>query len=173
MIFPIGSCVKPEILTAIIAASSALGGVIISQAISITLSIFDKKHQKHKLLRQKYEEMMFHFQDSLLYYNQVATCRTLDQLLQQTHSVPAQKALGLALLYFPNLESSFDNYVRSLVAYYDLICSVYNPDIQANAGAQARVHHKSELHRVENKLFDAKNEVITLLKLNAKKYTKA
>ena len=53
---------KPELITPIIAASAALGGVIISQAITILLSFFDKRHKKHILLRQKYEEMMFEFQ---------------------------------------------------------------------------------------------------------------
>ena len=162
-----------QIATSIIAASAALSGVLISQAISLLLSFLDKRHKKHILLRQKYEEMMFLFQDSLTYYNQVATCRTLDQLLQLTHSVPAQKALGLALLYFPNLEQSLGNYVMSQVAYYDLICTVYNPEIPANAGAQARVHHNQELQKVETQLFNAKNKVMELLKTNVKKYTKA
>ena len=56
---------KHEILIAIIAASSVLSGVIISQAMSLIQTFLNRKHQKQKLLRQKYEEMMFHFSDSL------------------------------------------------------------------------------------------------------------
>jgi hypothetical protein len=52
---------KQEILIPIIVASSALGGVIISQAFSLFRSFLDKRHEKQKMLRQKYEEMMFHF----------------------------------------------------------------------------------------------------------------
>lgn len=168
---------KPEILTAIvaaiIAASAALGGVIISQAISILLSFLDKRHKKHILLRQKYEEMMFHFQDSLAYYNQVGACKTLDQLLQQNQCIPANRAMGLALLYFPSLVPFLDTYLRNQIAYYDIVVSSYNENIPFSAGAQSRVHNKIQSEEIEQKLFQSKNEIINELKANVKKYTKA
>lgn len=89
---------KPEFSIAIIAASSALAGVIISQCVSLLISSLDKKHKKDILLRQKFEEMMFLFQDSLIYYGEVGGCRSLEDLLKQTHSVQAQKALGISML---------------------------------------------------------------------------
>ncbi|MEW6739793.1 MAG: hypothetical protein ACOYU2_04295 [Nitrospirota bacterium] len=164
---------EQEYIIAIIAASSALCGVIISQAISILLSRLDQRHKKHILLRQKYEEMMFYFQDSLTYYNQVATCRIRDQLLQLNHSIPAQRAMGLALLYFPNFVSILDTYIRNQISYYNLVVSSYNPKIPANAGAQARVHNKSQLEAAENNLFQSKDKIIDELKANVKKYIKA
>ena len=164
---------KPEILTAIIAASAVLCGVIISQAISLLLSFLDKRHKKHILLRQKYEEMMFHFQDSLTYYNQVGACRTLDQLLQQNHCIPSNRAMGLALLYFQNLAPLFDIYLRNQISYYNLVISSYKQDIPASAGAQARVHNKPQLEEVERNLFQSKDKIINELKANVKKYTKA
>ena len=164
---------KPEILIAIIAASSALGGVVISQAISLIQTALNRRHEKHKLLRQKYEEMMFHFQDSLLYYTNLGACKTLDQVLQQTHSIPAQRAMGLALLYFPNLVPFLDIYIRNYLAYYTLIVSLYDPNIPATAGAQARVHAKKELENIEAKLFQSKNAMLDAITENAKKYTKA
>jgi hypothetical protein len=162
-----------QILIAIIAASAALFGVIISQAISILLSSLDKKHKKNILLRQKYEEMMFHFQDSLTYYNQVGACKTLDQLLQQTHCISANRAIGLALLYFQNLVPLFDIYIRNYLAYYNLIVSVYDQNIPATAGAQARVHAKKELENIEAKLFQSKNAMLDAINENVKKYIKA
>jgi len=168
---------KPEILTAfiaaIIAASAALGGVIISQAISILLSFLDKRHKKHILLRQKYEEMMFHFQDSLAYYSQVGACKTLDQLLHQNHCIPANRAMGLALLYFHNLAPLFDTYLRNQISFYNLLISSYKQDIPASAGAQAMVHNKSQSEEVERNLFQSKDAIINELKANVKEYTKA
>ncbi|MCK4248674.1 MAG: hypothetical protein KAX15_02735 [Candidatus Omnitrophica bacterium] len=163
---------KENVTIAMISTAAALAGVLISQAISLLLSFFDKRHQKQKLLRQKYEEMMFHFQDSLSYPNQVASCRTLDQLLLQTHSVPAQRAMGLALLYFPTLAPFLRVYIQTCIAYYLLITSVYDPEIPASAGAQARVH-SSEFILVENNLFKAKDDTLKAIDSNAKKYTKA
>jgi hypothetical protein len=71
---------KQEILIAIVAASSALCGVIISQTISLLQSFLNKKHEKQKLLRQKYEEMMFHFSSSLQWIQQVNMCRTQQEI---------------------------------------------------------------------------------------------
>lgn len=164
---------KIEILTAIIAAAAALSGVIISQAISLLLSFLDKRYKKHILLRQKYEEMMNHIQDSLLYYNQVGASKTLDQLLQQTHSIPANRAMGIALLYFPNIAPILDTYLRNLVQYYNVVVSSFNPNIPANAAAQAMVHNKEQTEEIERKLFESKNQIIDELKANVKKYTKA
>jgi hypothetical protein len=162
-----------QILIAIIAASAALFGVIISQGISTLLSFLDKKHKKYILLRQKYEEMMFHFQDSLLYFNELATCKNRDQLLQNTASIPANRAMGLALLYFPALAPLLGTYIRYYVEYYELLVTTYDPNIPANAGAQARVHAKEELQNIESRLFKAKKELLNAINENAKKYTKA
>ena len=162
-----------EIIVAIIAASSALCGVILSQAISITLSFFDKRHKKQIMLREKYEEMMFHVQDSLLYYNQVGASKTLDQLLQHTHSIPANRAMGLALLYFPNLVPILDTYLRNLVQYYDVVVSSYRPNIPASAGSQAMVHNKEQTEEITRNLFMSKNKLIEELRKNIKSYTKA
>lgn len=164
---------KPELSIAIIAASSALAGVIISQAISLLLSYLDRKHKKNILLRQKFEEMMFLFQNSLNYHSEVGNCKTLDDLVKQTHSVSAQKALGIAMLYFPTIEMVLENYVKSQVGYYQFICSVYNPDIPASAGAIARVNHPDKIREVEEQLLQTKNEVMVMLKLWADEYTKA
>lgn len=162
-----------QILIAIITASAVLSGIIISQAISILLSFLDKRHKMHILLRQKYEQMTFRFQDSLLYYTNLVTCKTRDQLLQQTHSIPAMRAAGLALLYFPKLVPFLDTYIRNCVAYYSLLVTVYDPNIPANAGAQARVHAKDEVEKIETLLFQSKNAVLAAINENAKKYIKA
>ena len=162
-----------QIKTALIVAGSTTFGVLISQAISILLSFLDKRHKKHILLRQKYEEMMFHFQDSLEYYNQVGACRTLDQLEKKTHRISANRAMGLALLYFQNLAPLFDIYLRNQIAYYHLILESFNPNIPATAGAQARVHNKTALKKIEQNLFQSKDNLIDAIKMNTKKYTKA
>jgi len=165
--------INQQIITSVIAATAALSGVLIAQAISILLSFLDKRHKKHILLRQKYEEMMFHFQDSLLYCSQVGTCTSLDQLLQQNHSVPAQRAAGLALLYFPTLAPIFDTYQKNLMSYYSLVISNFRQDVPATAGAQVRVHAKDDLEEIEKALFQSKDKIIAELKSKVKNYTKA
>ena len=46
-----------KILIAVISASSAIAGAVISQLVSIFRDILDKKHKRHILLREKYEEL--------------------------------------------------------------------------------------------------------------------
>jgi len=162
-----------KIFIALITASSAFFGVIISQIITLMLSYLDKKHKKQILLRQKYEEMMFHFQESLTYYSEVGTCKTFDQLYSKSHSVPAQKAMGLAMLYFPKIAPLIESYIKSQVAYYQLVISSFNSNIQANAAGQVRVHNKEKIEIVESDLFQAKNIIIDGFKKNVKKYAKA
>lgn len=162
-----------KILIAVITAGSAFFGVIISQIITLMLSYLDKRHKKQILLRQKYEEMMLYFQESLAYFSEVGTCKTLDQLYSKSHSVPAQKAMGLAMLYFPKIAPLIESYIKIQVEYYQLVVSSFNPNIQANAAGQVRVHNKEKIEIVENNLFQAKNIIIDRLKKNVKKYAKA
>ena len=160
-----------ELQIAIIASSATILGVVISQAISIGLSIFDKKNKKHVLLRQKYEEMMFEFHDSLKYIQDVQTCETLEQLFEHSRSPQSGKSLGLALLYFPDLVEPLENYSHSQVSFYQSIISSFNPSIPHNAGAQAVVEGSYLAPMKE--LNNCKQVVMDALVLNAKKYTKA
>ena len=162
-----------KILIAIITACAALSGVILSQAITLFISLLDKRHKKHILLRQKYEEMMFHFQDSLAYFPEVGNCKTREQLFSKSHSIPAQKAMGIALLYFPQIAPLIETYILNQIAYYNIIISSFNPDIPANAGGQAQVNCPDKIKKVTQDLFKSKNKIIESLQVNVKKYTKA
>jgi len=154
-----------------IGAAAALAGVLLSQIISIALSVFDKKHAKKVLLRQKYEELMNEFQNSISYIQDVHTCKTLDQLFQLSHSPHTGKAYGLALLYFPDIEEPLGQYGVSQVSFYNSVITIFNADIQVNAGGQAMMDkwHK----QVMQSLFDKMNLVMDALVSNAQKYTKA
>ncbi len=112
---------KQELLIAVIAASSALCGVIISQAISIVLSFFDKRHKKQILLRQKYEEMMFHFSDSFAWINELNSCKTRHQLFAQAQPLQARKALFLSLLDFPALVETANQYILAQNEYHGFV----------------------------------------------------
>lgn len=165
--------INQQISIAIISASAALSGVIVSQAISLLLSFLDRNHKKQILLRQKYEEMMFHFQDSLFHRTTLEDAATLDQVLSAAASVPLMRALGLCLLYHPNLVKSVESYCNVSMALYDLIVTVYNPNIPGKAGDQVRVRAKKEYEYLNQKLFQAKDEVMDAINKNIKKYVKA
>jgi len=162
---------KQEIVIAIIAASSALCGVIISQAISLIQTFLDRGHRKHILLRQKYEEMMFHFSDSLQWIQQVNACRTQSEIFALAQCPPTRKALSLCLLYFPDLSGPANDYLLAQLSYYEFIMKNFNENIPVTAGGQAFT--KPECKPPTDNLFAKKNHFEDLIISNAKKYTKA
>jgi hypothetical protein len=162
-----------EINIAIISASSAITGAIISQTTAFLIAHLERKRQRNILLRQKYEEMMNHIQDSLLFYNDVGACKTLDQLLACTHSQAGNRAMGLALLYFPSFVAILEAYLMSLVQYYNVVVSSFNPNIPATAGAQALVHDHDNVSEIQRNLFELKNKLINELQTNVRKYVKS
>jgi len=105
---------KQEILIAIIAASSVLCGVIISQIFSLLQSFCDKQYKKQMLLRQKYEEMMFHFSASLEWIVCLNGSTTQEAVFALAQSPDARKALSLCLLYFPELAEAANDYTHQL-----------------------------------------------------------
>lgn len=162
---------KQEILIAIIAASSALGGVIISQIFSLLQSFYGKKYKKQILLRQKYEEMMFHFSVSLEWIVRLNGSTTQATVFALAQCPDARKALSLCLLYFPEMVEASNNYVLAQQSYYAFILKNFNEAIPVTAGGQAFA--KPEHKAPTDNLFAKKNHFENLIISNAKKYTKA
>jgi hypothetical protein len=115
--------------------------------------------------------MMFEFQNSLIYIQEVQNCTSRQQLFELSTSPHTGKACGLALLYFPNLVTPLNNYALAQVAFYNSIITKFNENIPANAGGQAMVHKDHK--QIINNSFKAKNAVMEALIANAKKHTKA
>ncbi len=162
---------EPVLINPWIPIIAALSGVVIAQAFSILLSILDKRHKKHVLLRQKYEEMMFEFQNSLSYVQDVHTRKTLDQLSQLSSSPHSGKAYSLALLYFPNLVKPLNGYIAAQISFYTSVITIFDENIPTSAGGQAIMIEGHKQAR-EN-LFRKKEFVMDALISNAKKYIKA
>ncbi len=154
---------------AIISATSALGGVIVSQIFSLIISVYDKKHEKRKLLRQKFEEMMFYFTMSFNWFQQINNCTSKKEIYSLAQSLESRKALTLCLLYFPELAEAANKYLVAQTDYYQSIVCSFNENINSNAGAQSYAHSSTHL-TVEKNLFDTKNYFENLIIKNSKKY---
>lgn len=158
-------------LIAIIAASSALSGVIISQVITLLASYMNRRHEKNVLLRNKYEELMFHFSDSFGWMVEINNSMTKEELFEKAQSMEARKALSLCLLYFPDLVDDANKYVFSMVEYYKFVVDIFNADIPHNAGAQALAHDKGI--DLMNRLFGSKVTLENAIVDKSPAYTKA
>jgi hypothetical protein len=163
---------QKEILVAIIAASSALAGVIISATIAMLLSFFDKKHKKQVLIREKYEEMMFHFSASLVWIQSLNGSTTQKEVFALSQSTDARKALSLCLLYFPALSSAANNYILAQQRYYASVVTSFREELAYTAGAQAMVKDKNYQAATDN-LVNQKNILENLIVSSAPEYTRA
>ena len=106
-----------EQTNAIIAATAALSGVVISLLGNWLLSWQKEGHERKILLRSKYEELTFLLVDSVGDYQKILIADSNQGLLKDSQPVSAQKVLALAQLYFPELVTSADNYLATIVAF--------------------------------------------------------
>jgi len=157
---------------AMISAVSVLSGVFISQAFSLLLSIFDKRHEKKVLLRQKYEEMSFYFADSLEWIKMLhSASQSRQQLLSLTPPPESRKVLSLCLLYFPSLLDCANQYLYSQVQYFEFVAASFDETIPCNAGGQAVLQPNYQEHL--DKYLHKKEQFETLMRENVSKYIKA
>lgn len=162
-----------EIKIAIIAASSAILGAIISQATTLLISCIERKRQKNILLRQKYEEMMFHFSASLEWIRYLNGCTTQSEVFALAQSTDARKALSLCLLYFPILARPANDYILAQQVYYASIITSFKEDGSFTAGGQAILKNKVSHETAQKALFEKKENFENLIISNANEYTKA
>lgn len=157
-------------MNAVIAASAALAGVVISLLGNWFLSWLKEERERKVLLRSKYEELSFLLIDSIGDYQQILTAGSNRELLT-TQPVSAQKMFALAQLYFPELLGASDGYLSALVAFRNACAGAVadNPDkpwpealVSSPAVAQAQ--------EVCNK---SKGGIQSLLLAYSKRYTLA
>lgn len=104
-------------MNAVIAATAALSGVVISLLGNWFLSWLKEGHERKNLLRSKYEELAFLVVDSVGDYQKILNAESNQGLLKDSQPVSAQKAEALAQLYFPELREATDGYLTAIVAF--------------------------------------------------------
>ena len=107
----------PENVNAVIAASAALSGVLISLIGNWLLSSIKQQHDHAALLRSKYEELAFLVVDSVGDYQKILVAESNHQLLRNSQPVSAQKVVALAQLYFPELKDAANSYLSAIVHF--------------------------------------------------------
>ena len=164
---------SPEIKVAIIASSSAILGALISQITTIVISWVDKRRQKQVLLRQKYEEVMIYFSDSLEWIVHLNGSTNQESVFSLAQSPSARKALSLCLLYFrKDLGSAANDYILAQQTYYQSLIKVYDKnDLNCTAGGQFWVK-EPKCKEITDNLFQKKNDFENLIISNASQYTK-
>nr|WP_321465139.1 hypothetical protein [uncultured Desulfobulbus sp.] len=160
---------KTDLESAIIAATAALLGVVISQIFSFLHKASERRHEQRILLRQKFEEMTFHFLKSLHWPIELAKRTTLLHAEELAASQDAQAAIVLCQLYFPEIVEALERYILVQQAYYDAV-------VESFAGADltsARTAFSASSDSLNAEMFAAKNEVMKCIKKFAARYADA
>ena len=162
-----------KIWIAIISASSALIGVIVSQIFSLLQKNLDRKHEKNKLLCQKYEEMMLYFSDSFVWIQELNRSTTQAEVFSLAQSTSARKSLSLCQLYFHNLVIPANDYILAQQTYFESVIIVFDEKENLTAGGQAFAKNKAKVKIATDNLFKKKNVFETLIFKSSKNYLKA
>lgn len=160
---------SPENINAVIAASAALAGVVISLLGNWLLSYLNRGHQRKVLLRSKYEELAFLVVDSVGDYQKILVAESNHQLLRDSQPVSAQKAEALAQLYFPELKETADGYLSAIVAFRNA-CARAAAE-KPNAGWTEALASSPKVEEAQLRLEKAKSALEAQLQAYAKTYT--
>lgn len=161
-----------SIIIAIVSASAALSGVALSQVSAIVQAYLNRKHEKRKLLREKYEELANHVTESHLWATEILHASSFSQVSSHT-PVHARKAATLANIYFPLLRESSWNYLNASVILQLVVIDNHEFVPGATAGAQAVHKNKAAFNEAGDRMHKARQELDDKIVEYADKYTKA
>ena len=158
-----------EIWPQIISAVSVILGFLVSQLATEVHNYYARKHKRKILLREKYEEMLFHFSASLEYLLYLNGSTSQESVLSLAQCTDARKALNLCLLYFEDLVHPANDYVVDLRSYYESVIRSYDKNDSCTAGGQAVLKSPDYNNALKN-YFSKKDTFEHLIMAKVSKY---
>ena len=149
----------PELLTGLI----ALSGVLVGYLFHFLTSHIDRRERRHRLLREKYEELCKNILDSTREVQDMTM--TLQTSVQPVPPVAPQKAHYLALVYFPELKQATADYSNACTNYHKFLLEARH--IYGQPAKHPKFHAEAE------SVMEAKSRVDELIETHASRYTKA
>lgn len=161
-----------KIIIPLVAAISAAGGILITQAFTTLREYLAAKRTKRVLLRKKYEMLIDQVSESVAHRIKIVNYKN-DDFFSESLNMPLEKVLNLSLLYFPELVQSVKNYRKAYHDFYVSLADTYIPDDVLTVAMQAASEATSEHDVTLKKLDDATKELYKCIQNNAARYTKA
>lgn len=156
---------------AIVSASAALGGVLLSSLTAWGISALEARRARHQLSREKLEELSLLLVESLDWMEEATSARTLEELSSSQQCPEVQQAASIALLYFPELYKPIVAYSNDMIHMHNFLVEVFEPFRDSTSGADAARNPHFE-HNV-NELRKSRQAVLNEIEKVAPKYTKA
>lgn len=108
---------EAENLSLIIGAGSAIAGAAVSQAFSLLQLHLERKNQERVVLREKYEELSRHLNDSLAWSLAILPDASTAEV-PLAAPLPPRRAYALTLLYFPLLQPEARAFLHAASVLY-------------------------------------------------------
>jgi hypothetical protein len=160
------------IIIGIVSATSALAGVALAQLSAIVQDHLKRKHEKRKLLREKYEELANYVTESHLWSTELLQATSLPQVSSST-PIQARKAATLANIYFPLLREPAWEYLNSCALLHVVIIENFKFVPGVTAGAQAAHHDRQAFDQAGDRMHRARQQLDDAITQYANKYTRA
>ena len=164
---------ETEILIGVIAASSALGGVVVSQGFSLLQSFFERKHQKRVMIRSKYEELSRNLNEAMEWVASSSSSKSFEQLQARSIPTSARWVYSLSLLYFPELKEPASRLVSACIAFQHVLIDNYTETELGSAGGQAGRKSQKQLEAAGRSIVVARTELDAAIQKHACTYAAA
>lgn len=155
----------------VIGAALALSGVLLAQVVAMLQSWLDRRNKRQVLLRTKYEEFGLLVLDSMKLAEELLRVDSHEKKLSVVHQKDANKALLLALIYFPLLRQVTGQYIESYAALAAVALSIYTPQNRQMLGAQ--VSDSSEYSRARDAHLAARKRLQDQIEIQSVVYAKS
>ncbi|MGP0170582.1 hypothetical protein ACSVIJ_01740 [Pseudomonas sp. NCHU5208] len=161
-----------KLVLALVAALSAIGGVLITQVFTFFRELLVSKRQSKILLREKYELLAEQVGESFLHRVKVAS-HTGEEFFVDYLNKPIEKIFSQALLYFPELVEPSRNYHNAYHDYYKMLAESFLPDTGLTAAMQRAKSPGENFEMVLDKLDETQKALYECIRKNAPKYARA
>ena len=160
------------ITIALIAASSAILGALITQIVSIVRDAVNQSRKRHALRREKYEELALLVATSHQWLVDLLKSRSIPEL-GSLRPIDARHAMTLSHLYFPELREACQDYINRCVEYQLMLIDLNEGRNDHDAGTQAAHCDQARYLRTSEELHVARDSLDKVIIKHAAKYTRA
>ncbi len=163
---------KQAVMVALIAASSAILGALITQVVTIVRDVIEQRRKRNTLFREKYEELALLVVSSHQWLADLLKSRSIAELGALRPS-DARHAMTLSHLYFPELREACQNYVNRCAEFQIMLIDLNEGRPDHDAGTQAAHRDESKYLSVSKQLHVARDSLDKVIIKHADKYARA
>ncbi|HAT8522064.1 TPA: hypothetical protein I7190_28230 [Vibrio vulnificus] len=162
-----------KFLLAVVAASSAVGGVLITQLFTILKEILIARNANRTLVRDKYEEFVDCLNESVIHRTKVVHIVCDEEFHRSLLNIPLHRAYKLSLIYFPE----FIEPLKECIDAYKEFCRILGGSLvvgdTVSVGLRALREQGEKMGVVLDKIDLTQRELDQCVRKYARKYTRA